>query len=274
MLKSLLDPVLNRIKKDKSRAYPFKGVYKKLSDVPVINDGYHNDGWLKTIFNDVIIKLNTIKKTRFILPAEQRNNVTNLLPLLVSTLAQPNNKVSILDFGGGMGAGYLDCLKCLSNIEYIFHVIDTAPNNEYANKIYQTDSNIKFYDIDIPDDLPKINIINLGSSLQYVDDYNSTLKDLIRINSEYIFFSDTFMGEMSTFATMQVNMKGKGIPCWIFNYQEIIDFFQNNKYELVYKSSNYQPFHDLSNFPSGFKLKDSYNLLFINKNFKTREKVY
>ena len=200
-----------RVKRSMNRI--FAGVYKTIRDVPVINEGYNNKKWLENIYSQTILKINSIRKAKFIIDAAQRNNITNLLPLLTSISAQNHGKTSILDFGGGMGEGYVECLKCLSNTDCFFHVVDTHSNNEFAKKIFLSDSRIEFYDIDIPDDLLKVNIVNIGSSLQYVDDYKSILSTLIKKKPEYIFFSDTFMGEMPTFATMQVNMKGKGIPC-------------------------------------------------------------
>ncbi len=274
MLRSLAYSILNKITKtirrEPPKNYPFEGVYKTLAGVPIINEGYHNNEWLENISTETISKIDSIKAEQFVIAAEQRNNITNLLPLLVSALSRKNHKVSILDFGGGMGVGYLDCLRCLINMNCFFHIVDTIPNNDYARKIYASNPNIKFHDIDIPYDIQKVDIVNTGSSLQYVDDYEHILNALTKLNPEYFFLSDTFMGKMPTFATMQTNMSGKGIPYWIFSYEEIVNFFKNNGYNLTYKSSNYQPFHDLNNFPSDFKLKDSYNLLFSNNDYNDK----
>ena len=154
----------------------------------------------------------------------------------------------------------MDCSRILTSSSQIdYHVLDTGPICEGGRKIFNKD--ITFH-TEIPRDIKDVTIVHLGSSLQYVNDYRATLLDLIGLNPEYLFMVDNFMGPIKTFATGQVNMPGKTIPYWIFNYHEIIDLVEKKGYSLVYKSTNYQPIHDLANFPEAYSLQDSYNLLF------------
>ena len=74
--------------------------------------------------------------------------------------------------------------------------------------------------------------------------------------------TDMWMGSVRTYATKQTNMIGRKIPMWIFQLEEIISLFKNNGYSLIYRSTNYQPFHHFNNFPVEYQIKDSCNLLF------------
>jgi len=84
---------------------------------------------------------------------------------------EKKSEVNIFDFGGGMGVSYIDCLSYLPKFNKIkFHVLDLKRTCELGRKIFNNNDNIIFHD-DIPMDLKNVNIVHLGSSLQYVEDY-------------------------------------------------------------------------------------------------------
>ena len=74
--------------------------------------------------------------------------------------------------------------------------------------------------------------------------------------------ADNFMGAHKTYITAQVNMPGRRMPYRIFEMAEIINIFKENGYRLIYKSANYQPFHNFDDLPEEFRVSDSCNLLF------------
>ena len=74
------------------------------------------------------------------------------------------------------------------------------------------------------------------------------------------------MGNNQTYVTAQVNMPGRRMPYWIFQFNEIVAFLIEKNYSLVYKSTNYQPFHNFDNFPIENEVKDSCNILFKKNN--------
>jgi len=252
-------------KPTKPNTRPFSGIYKTLSDVPKTNFGYYNENFLNSIFEDTKTKLNNARSAQFLPDSHIENNIKNLFPLLIAALLHnKKNRITIFDFGGGMGTSFIDCLSYLSSDRISFHLLDTKPTCDLGKKLFKDVPNIKFYDC-LPEIVEDIDIVLMGSSLQYVNDYQGTLLKLFDFKAEYIFMTDYFMGRMKTFATSQVNMQGVTIPMWIFNYEEIINLFEEHNYKLLYKTPNYQPYHDLSNFPKEFALRDSYNFLFAKK---------
>ena len=98
-----------------------------------------------------------------------------------------------------------------------------------------------------------------------MSDYKAALLELVNKNPRYILFTDNFMGKMKTFATTQVNMPGRRMKYWIFELKEIMDFFEERNFNLVYKSVNYQPCHNFDNFPESYRINNSCNLLFERK---------
>ena len=261
LVNEILPPVLfraiQRLIKG-GRAYVFNGEYGHIREAPTVRQGYYNKDWIEQICIATKKKKDILESVAFLPRATEDNNIKNLFPLMVSMCAtKQDRKVMVFDFGGGMGVSYLDCSRIIKpSVQIDYHILDTGPICEGGRKIFNKD--ITFH-TEIPRELKDVSIVHLGSSLQYVQDYRATLRDLIALDPEYLFIVDNFMGPMKTFATGQVNMPGKTIPYWIFNYDEIIDLIEKSGYMLVYKSANYQPVHDLTNFPEAYALQDTYN---------------
>ena len=81
----------------------------------------------------------------------------------------------------------------------------------------------------------------------------------IRYMPKYILLTDYFTSEAETFATAQVNMKGRRMAYWIFNLSEIVELITQQGYKKIYETKNHQPIYNFSNTPIS---NDSRNLLF------------
>lgn len=263
LIKPLIPPLLwmflRKVVSDNNSNKVFDGIYDSLNDVPESN--YNNVDSLDEMFNETSNKLQLYKDST----SWQSNGlspISNLLPLLIA-LASDEKKITVLDFGGGMGDSYLNCLSALegSNIDVEFHVIDLETTIEFGMKIFPKDMGIHFH-TSVNDVTPAVDIIYIGSTLQYVNDYQTLIQKFVKLSPKYIFLTDNFMGEIETFATTQVNMKDRQIAYWIFKLSEIIDLMAKNGYKKIYMTKNYQPFHNFDNFSDEYKIDDSCNLLF------------
>lgn len=260
-----LKGAFKRLARRLTSAQPFSGRYARISDVPTINEGYDNKSFLAENLESALEKLKESRTGAFLPDATIENPIRNLLPLLVAARLRDRGRVTVLDFGGGLGVSYIDRLSFLpQDADIRFHVVDTKATCDAARDLFAGDARIAFH-ASLPDGIGDVDIVHLGTSLEYVEDYRKVIADLAALAPLYVFVVDTFMCRCPTFATQQVNMIGKGIPYWIFDYNEVIRLFAGLGYNLVYKSSNYQPYHDLSNFPAECGMRDSFNLLFSRK---------
>jgi putative methyltransferase (TIGR04325 family) len=130
----------------------------------------------------------------------------------------------------------------------------------FNNFPFKTNSFVKF--VDCASEAGKVDIVYFGSSLQYFSDYKSIILSIIENSPKYIFMTDNFMSESASYATLQVNMPNREIPYWIIGLNEIVSLLDANGYLLLYRSTNFQPFHNFHNFPYKNQVKDSCNLLF------------
>lgn len=262
-IKPIIPPVLwmflRKVFIEKSNTKVFDGIYGSLNDVA--ESSYNNADSLDEMFNETSKKLQLYKDS-ISWPSNELSPISNLLPLVIA-LASNEKRITVLDFGGGMGDSYLNSLSALkgSNIDVEFHIIDLESTIGFGMKIFPKDMGIHFY-ASVEDISSVIDIIYIGSTLQYVNDYQTLIQKFAKFSPKYIFFTDNFMGEVETFATTQVNMKNRQIANWIFKLSEIIDLMAKNGYKKIYMTKNHQPFHNFDNFSDEYKIDDSCNLLF------------
>ncbi len=237
----------------------FKGVYDNIKKVP--GYGYHNAASINEFFEVANGKLNRYLDLKPQISSPM-SPISNLLPLIFAVMDK--KKIKVLDYGGGMGATYIDSLYALKGIDVEYHILDLKLVVECGMKIFPQKFDLHFH-TDIPNAPPAFDVIYLGSCLQYIDDYGKIIQQLINLSPKYIFITDNFMGKTKTYATAQVNMKNRRIAYWIFRKGEIINLFSQHGYQNIYKSVNYQPFHNFDNFTDEYKVNDSCNLLFLRQ---------
>jgi putative methyltransferase (TIGR04325 family) len=265
LIRLLLPPLLLNIIKGNREQNTFEGVYGDFSEIPDFT-AYDSDSSITDGFDEVLVKLNKHQSGQFISAAHDRSQITNLLSLLIASASY--QKFSVLDYGGGIGSTYIDCLNSINMDGVEYHIFDLPETMEMGRKLFPktaSTSDKKSYNIYFVDDILQIetfDIINMGSVLQYLPDYSTVLLSLIKKKPEYFLITDNFMGDHATFATAQVNMPRRRMAYWVFQLNEIVTLFEKNSYRLQYKSTNYQPFHNFNNFPVEYRINDSCNLLF------------
>ena len=97
-----------------------------------------------------------------------------------------------------------------------------------------------------------------------------TIIKFTKTNSDFIFLSDTFVGDIPTYISLQ-NYYGSKIPHWFINFKEFNQIFMNNGYKLVSKKKTiatrlgYKKILPMRNFKKKYKLANTFNLLYEKK---------
>ncbi len=275
VIKLFIPPIIIKILKGRRYNNTFDGVYTNFNEISDLTH-YNNSHSLQILHNELMGKLDQHKESLAQLPiAHNRSQITNLLSLLISSV--PKSKIHILDYGGGAGSTYIDCFKAFSSfgIESVeYYIYDFPETMKVGKELFPKYRGIftnNLCNVSFVDDISKINsidIVHLGSVLQYIPNYSEVIKSIIEMSPNYFYITDNFMGLHPTFATVQVNMIGRRMAYWIFQLEEIISLFDQFGYRLINKTTNYQPFHSMKNFPEQYQVSDSCNLLF--KKYITR----
>ena len=113
----------------------------------------------------------------------------------------------------------------------------------------------------LPRNVGDVDIILLGSVLQFVEDYKSVLKRLAAFNAPYWLFTFVPTGDIPTFASGQKNVPGSTIPVWFFNLGELLEIMRSLGYQVIFKAPLERKF-DMGNFPPTHRLPQQCNLLF------------
>ena len=115
-----------------------------------------------------------------------------------------------------------------------------------------------------------IDIVQLGSVLQYIEDWRGFLKKLFSIGSDYIVLDDIFAGKIPEFVTLQ-NFFRYRIPFQFLNIDDLTEYVQKGSGYNIIGMCDFVPmirgkevFYDMTNFPEEFRLTRTKTLILQN----------
>jgi len=198
---------------------------------------------------------------------------SNLLPPIAALVMK--ERVSILDFGGGLGIGFMTLLESLPEAadKVSYTIVEVPEVCKAGEKLHGGEGGGVTYLSSIPI-LTTFDIVHAASSLQYVEKWKEWVSAITKVSPKYILLSDVFAGEFTPYVTLQ-NYYGSRIPHWFLNFDELSDTFDSCGYQLIMKSSvssrrlNQFDTLPMNNFPEPLRLSESFHLLFKMKNFSS-----
>lgn len=190
-----------------------------------------------------------------------------LLPVLTASVLAGQPRAGILDFGGGLGTGYMMLANGIpdaaAKIDYAVVEVDSicrAGNDLFAGK-----GGPKFLS-----ELPaagSYDIVLAASVMQYIEDWQSVIARLAGYGARYLLFADIFVGSFPSFVTLQAYY-GSLIRHWFFNDREFIGAVERHGYRLALRSTGdakilgaYGPL-PMDNFPAELRIPHASHLLF------------
>src|SRR3989344_4573704 len=169
--------------KMKSKKIPkfniWQGVYKNFKGLGT--DSLAHQSWVT----------NSVKKLTT--PSNKDLSINNTLALLVGTMNN-KQKIKILDFGGGLGLDYLRLnggLHQKTKLEY--HIVETSILCKEGQKRFKKMNKELFFHENFPK-IKNVDIVHIKSSLQYMEDWEGTLKALAHYKPKYFLFQDLTAG--------------------------------------------------------------------------------
>ncbi|MDP2364242.1 MAG: methyltransferase, TIGR04325 family, partial [Ignavibacteria bacterium] len=192
------------------------------------------------------------------------------IPLVVGMLLATREKLSVLDFGGGMGLQYLEVIAKVpvAKERLDYYIMDGNASIQNRPDELNQFNKLKFIS-NIEDLKEPIDIIHIGSTLQYVNDWKFLIFDLkTKYQPMYFVFSDLLAGDVPTFVSHQIFYE-KRIPVHMLNIDEFISFMKSLGFDNSYQSlfqSNILGRETLSNFelPENKRIRKTINIIFRN----------
>jgi len=238
----------------------WSGVYPDHRAVPVSGLGHDDERWVRQCEKLARILLSAARSGATI-PANVRGRHI-LLPLIATSVCQENGRIRVLDFGGSIGTDFIHlssslCMPC--TIDY--HVVEGEPICDIAAEIFKDDSRIRFSP-SLPVESDRFDVVMVGSTLQYIEDYQELLRHLSKYEAKYILLSNLPAGDIeTTFATEQRNLNGSIVAAWFFRVSDIVRAMAQNDYSLLLKAASEDEW-DQSNFPESCRIGRPCHLLF------------
>lgn len=244
----------------------WEGIFQSFQEASaeVTGAGFNGETWrsrtIKTA-EDCLAALNSGTP----IPAFHKQRSTSLPPV-VAMLLKEKTQIDILDFGGGLGIGYMTLAESIPQYSgKINYTIVEVPQICDAGRQIFSGKNISYVDT-IPDK-NKFDLIHSASAIQYVEDWPGLLRKFNDCEPDYLFLSDVFTGNIPTFVTLQ-NYYGSKIAHWFFNQDELLSYISSLGYELIMKSFvssrrlDAEDILPMGNFPEDNRLDLTVHLLF------------
>jgi putative methyltransferase (TIGR04325 family) len=191
---------------------------------------------------------------------------SSLLPITVAMMLGGRERIRVLDFGGGLGIGYMTLVESIGrDIDRVDYAIVEVPEI--------CDLGRKMLDVQYLSELDTVeecDLLHAASSIQYVENWQDLVKTFSSLQAQYILLSDVFAGAINTFATLQNYYESK-IPHWFLNLDELLNECLGHGYRLAMKSYatsrrlDSEDILPMDNFPENYRLKQSLHLL-LEKN--------
>jgi putative methyltransferase (TIGR04325 family) len=178
----------------------WEGVYSDFKEVPVSGTGFNGDKWATNSLKKISELLEAAKKQGTILSVVAYR--ASLLPLLAALVREEAGMVSILDFGGSLGFTYVPVALALVEKSCLdYHIVDVERICESGTRLFENDDRVHFHTL-LPS-IPEVDIVHMGSSLQYIRDWKELVNKLADYQPRYFMFTDLPAGDIPTYATAQ-----------------------------------------------------------------------
>jgi len=261
LLRALKSPAFPRWTPLYRDPFIWEGVYSHYRDVKESGPGFSGDYWINAIERQTSQAWEALRSEHGRIPASIPSYHA-FFAQVVALLHQWHQRLRVLDFGGGMGASYVNMRRCVGqDLILDYWVVDNERSCQAAAKLAAADTSVHFSST-VPPDLGKIDLLLLSGVLQFVEDYPGLLEMLASHKPEFLMFGFLPSGEeIPTFASAQRNVPGSTIPVWFFNLSEVCGLMKKLGYSLAFKAP-YDRRFNMDNFPETHRLHYQCNLLF------------
>lgn len=204
----------------------WRGVYSTLRDVPA-----HRGAFEDEVLDDLAAATRAARDA-------QRAGADPILwheplTLVAGEMAAATRRVSVLDFGGGTGSGFVQLTAALPrDIDIHYTVIDTPQVCTAGRALFDDDPRIRFaHELSPLDRIPDLVYVN--SALQYVDDYAAALQQLAAIGAPRLLLARLQAWRGETFATAQVNLPARTFANWWIGVDEVTAILAGAGYGVI-----------------------------------------
>lgn len=260
--KDWLPPVLlSQFRKiNRGKEITFEGPFASWDEAVTVSSGYDNN----QILNKVLAATLKVKNGD---AAYERDSVLfdkiqyswPVTAGLMCAAAQDGGHLSVLDFGGSLGSSYFQNRQFLEGLKDVRWSVVEQYHFVKAGQEYIQDNQLRFYEtIDDCVLIEKPNVLLLSAVLQYLENPEPILNELLTLNSKIIVVDLAIInkGIESKIYLQKVpsSIYSASYPVWSFQQQSFLEIFKNYGYSLItdFKTLDFPSLTKIDSFFKGY----------------------
>jgi len=213
------------LKNNKIAFVPTKKSLLPTRNYPVQNSIGHQEEIIKSFEKNNKLSFNTFPNLRYLL----RERFT------------PDASFNFLDVGGDKLDFYLSISKEFKNINY--YLINLPEVNQIISQLKKkyTYNNLRILDNLNEAKEFKYDFVYFGSTLQYLENYEKFINDLLPITKKDVFLSATWFfknSPLKRIVVKQLNYLPLAFYLYFFNLKTILDLFKNHDFKVEFNKKN------------------------------------
>jgi len=217
--------------------YGWFGNYSSWEEAALLCEGYDKGVILEKVKNSLLkVKNSEAIYERDSVLFDRIEYSWPLLAIFLRIGIEQKSKLHIIDFGGSLGSTYYQNKDFLSVIDDLHwniveqkHFVDTGRN------LFENEQLQFYYSIKECMDNHSCSVILLSSVLQYLENPESVINQILQFNFEYIIFDRTAFivseHHRLTIQNVPPEIYPASYPCWFFNETKLMESF-NKHYEI------------------------------------------
>ncbi len=211
----------------------WNGVYNSFADAPAQGSGFSGETWSSRTYEQADAEKQSLESDDAEIEAVRFKQY--LLAPIAATLLDSNACLRVIDFGGGMGNGYVAMRATLrGDAQLDYHIVELLEVCAKAQDLFGPEEGPVFHR-DFPTAENRFDLAHVGSALQYADDWRDVLAKLAGYQPSFILLSDLLAGDIETFVTLQYYY-GDLIPMRFFCMDEVMRAMDDLGYTMVFQA--------------------------------------
>jgi len=265
IVKQLIPPLFVDIfreftKSDKKPQYGWFGNYSSWEEAAQVCEGYDSDVILEKVKSSLLkVKNSEAVYERDSVLFDRIEYSWPLLAIFLRIGIEQKRKLHLIDFGGSLGSTYYQNKEFLSVIDDLkWNIVEQKHFVDTGRELFENDQLKFYYSIKGCLDIHPCSVLLLSSVLQYLENPESFIKEILLFNFEYIIFDRTsFIKSVQHRLTIQnvpPEIYSASYPCWFFNESKLMESFRK-KYDIQYSFNALDVSNLQGTYFKGFVLK-------------------
>jgi putative methyltransferase (TIGR04325 family) len=245
--------LIGRLRRRRPEPAPvWSGVYRSFSEIPQTASSYSSSAAIRAAEG-------LLRETQQQPMPREAAIDHEVLALAVRLMS--SSRVSVIDLGGGVGQSYAALRSMLSPaLGLQYRVADLGEVVRRGRELWAGNDEIDFSsNLSIGDFAPSI-IFSKGF-IQYIPDYKALLREWCSAGARWILLEKLSVVNCPTYATVQVDVYGAGLPYWMFNIADLETVAQEAGYRIALQR-RLERVYDQSDFPAELRMRRATSLLF------------